>query len=73
MIDVYTGDGDVVKMTSSCGKKANPNSCEWVKKSDIEGLLEFVGKIAQCDGSMIEGNAAARKARELLGIESSGW
>ena len=33
-------------------------------------LLEFVGKIAECDGTMIEGTPAARKARKLLGIES---
>ena len=46
------------------------NDVENIINRNFAELLEFVGKIAGCDGAMIEGTPAARKARKLLGIES---
>lgn len=41
---------------------------ETVLNRNFADLLRFVERIAGCDGTMIEGTPAARKARELLGI-----
>ena len=45
------------------------NDVENIINRNFAELMEFVRKIAECDGTMIEGTPAARKARKLLGIE----
>ena len=46
-MDVYVGDGDVVKMInlSRYGDYKNPNSHEWVLKSEVEALEQEVERL----------------------------
>ena len=46
------------------------NDVENIINRNFAELLEFVGKIAECDGTMIEVKQAALKERKLLGFES---
>ena len=52
-MDVYVGDGDVVKMINQnrYGDHKNPNAHEWVLKSDVEALEQEVEllKWAYCE------------------------
>ena len=46
-MDIYMGDGDVVKMINQnrYGDHKNPNAHEWVLKSDVEALEQEVERL----------------------------